>query len=147
MPDRMEWAERFQLDRRPSMKEIDRYVDDSLWPEFRRYVRETYGAEPRLEYSRCGLESGWNAKFKKGSRALATVYFRPGYATAMISVAPKDEAAAEGILLTCTESTRELYLRTPSSKMGRWLMLDMTSPEVLEDVKALLALRAKPFKK
>ena len=28
--------------------------------------------------------------------------------------------------------------------MGRWLMLDLTSPEVLEDVKALLAVRVKP---
>ena len=28
--------------------------------------------------------------------------------------------------------------------MGRWLMLDITSPEMLEDVKALLAVRVKP---
>ena len=60
----------------------------------------------------------------------------------MISVAPKDEAAAEGVLLTCTEYTRTLYRETASSKMGRWLMLDLTSPEILEDIKALLALRA-----
>ena len=83
-------------------------------------------------------------KFKKGSKALTTVYLRPGYVTAMISVAPKDEAAAEGVLLTCTEETRERYRNTASSKMGRWLMLDLTSLEVLEDVKALLALRVKP---
>ena len=46
--------------------------------------------------------------------------------------------------MTCTAYTQELYRSTASSKMGRWLMLDLTSPEVLEDVKALLALRAKP---
>ena len=97
-----------------------------------------------MEFSRCGLEPGWNLKFKKGSKALTTVYLRPGYVTAMISVAPKDEAAAEGILLTCTEATRSLYRRTASSKMGRWLMMDLTAPEILEDAKALLALRSKP---
>ena len=144
MSDAKAWARRFPIDRPPSMEELDQYADNPLWPELRRYLKDAYGAEPRMEYSRCGLEPGWNLKFKKGSKSLATVYLRPGYVTAMISVAPKDEAAAEGVLLTCTEQTRALYRSTAASKMGRWLMLDVTSPEVLEDVKALLALRAKP---
>ncbi len=97
-----------------------------------------------MEFSKCGLEPGWNLKFKKGSKALTTVYLRPGYVTAMISIAPKDEAAAEGILFACTEATRTLYQRTASSKIGRWLMMDLTAPEILEDAKALLALRSKP---
>ena len=50
------------------------------------------------------------------------------------------------MLLACTEYTRTLYQNTASSKMGRWLMVDLTSPEILEDIKALLALRAKPAK-
>lgn len=144
MSDATKWAQRFPMDRTPSMEELDRYADNPLWPELRQYLKDAYGAEPRMEYSRCGLEPGWNVKFKKGSRALTTVYLRPGYVTAMISVAPKDEAAAEGILLTCSQDTRALYRNTASSKMGRWLMLDLTSREVLEDVKALLVLRAKP---
>lgn len=144
MPDTTNWAQLFPPDRKPSSEEIDQYVDNPLWPELRRYLKDAYGAEPRTDYSRCGLEPGWNVKFKKGSKSLATVYLRPGYATAMVSVSPKDEAAAEGVLLTCTDYTRELYRNTASSKMGRWLMINLTSPEVLEDVKALLALRVKP---
>ena len=144
MQDAKTWAQRFPMDRPPSMEELDRYADNPLWPEFRQFLKDAYGAEPQPVYSRCGLEPGWNVKFKKGSKALATVYFRPGYATAMVSVAPRDEAAAEAALLTCTEYVKELYRRTSSSKMGRWLMLDLTSPEVLEDVKALLAVRVKP---
>ncbi|MCI8328184.1 MAG: DUF3788 domain-containing protein [Oscillibacter sp.] len=140
----LSWNQLFPVDQPPSMEQIDRYTDNPLWPELRQYLKEVYGAEPQPVYSRCGLEPGWNVKFKKGSKALATVYFRPGYATAMVSVAPRDEAAAEAALLTCTEYVKELYRRTSSSKMGRWLMLDLTSPEVLEDVKALLAVRVKP---
>lgn len=144
MQDAKTWAQRFPMDRPPSMEELDRYADNPLWPELRQYLKDTYGAEPRMDYSRCGLEPGWNVKFKKGSKALTTVYLRPGYVTAMVSIAPKDEAAVEGILLTCTEATRTLYQNTASSKMGRWLMLDLTSPELLEDIKALLTLRARP---
>ena len=144
MPDTKNWTQLFPMDRKPSMEELDQYADNPLWPELRQYLKDAYGAEPRMDYSRCGLEPGWNVKFKKGSKALATVYLRLGYVTAMVSVAPKDEDAAEGVLLTCTEYTRTLYRNTASSKMGRWLMIDLTSPEVLEDVKALLALRVKP---
>ena len=139
-----QWAQQFPMDHQPSMEELDCYADNALWPELRRYLKDAYGAEPRMEYSRCGLEPGWNVKFKKGSRALTTVYLRPGFVTAMVSVAPKDEAGAERVLVTCTEYTKVLYQNTASSKMGRWLMIDLTSPEILEDVKALLALRAKP---
>nr|WP_326175356.1 DUF3788 domain-containing protein [uncultured Oscillibacter sp.] len=144
MPDTKNWTQLFPMDRKPSMEELDQYADNPLWPELRQYLKDAYGAEPRMDYSRCGLEPGWNVKFKKGSKALATVYLRLGYVTAMVSVAPKDEDAAEGVLLTCTEYTRTLYRNTASSKMGRWLMIDLTSPEVLEDLKALLALRVKP---
>ena len=144
LSDTKNWAQLFPMDRQPSMEELDRYADNPLWPEFRQYLKDAYGVEPRMDYSRCGLEPGWNVKFKKGSKALTTVYLRPGYVTAMVSVAPKDEAAAEGILLTCTEATRTLYQNTASSKMGRWLMLDLTSPGLLEDIKALLTLRARP---
>lgn len=143
-PDTMKWTRLFPMDREPSVEELDQYADNPLWPELRQYLKAAYGAEPRTEYSRCGLEPGWNVKFKKGSKSLATVYFRPGYVTAMVSVSPKDEAKAEEVLLACTEYTRTLYRNTASSKMGRWLMMDLTSPEVLEDLKALLAIRAKP---
>ena len=142
--DVKKWPQLFPMNQQPSMEELDRYADNPLWPELRQYLKDAYGAEPRMDYSRCGLEPGWNVKFKKGSKALTTVYLRPGYVTAMVSIAPKDEAAAEGILLTCTEATRTLYQNTASSKMGRWLMLDLTSPGLLEDIKALLTLRARP---
>ena len=129
---------------RPTLEEIAVYVQNPVFPGFCAELMERYDCREAIEYSACGLEPGWNVKFKKGSKALTTVYLRPGYVTAMVSIAPKDEAAAEGILLTCTEATRTLYQNTASSKMGRWLMLDLTSLEVLEDVKALLALRVKP---
>lgn len=144
MPDTKNWTQLFPMDRKPSVEELDQYADNPLWPELRQYLKDAYGAGPRMDYSRCGLEPGWNVKFKKGSKALATVYLRPGYVTAMVSVAPKDEGAAEGVLLTCTEYTQTLYRNTASSKMGRWLMIDLTSSEILEDIKALLALRVKP---
>lgn len=142
----MEWTKQFSQDQAPEMAQIDRYVDSPLWEELKAFLAERYGAAPSLQYSRCGLEPGWNIKYRKGSRALCTVYVRPGYVTAMVSIGAREEDAAQGVLAACTEYTRALYGRTASSKMGRWLMIDVTTPEILEDVKALLPVRAKPVK-
>ena len=124
----MTWAELYSEAARPTLEEIDAYAHTPLWPQLRAYLAAAYGAGPRLEYS----------------KSLCTVYLRPGFVTAMVSVAPKDEEAAQMVLLTCTAETQAVYHRSAASKMGRWLMLDITSPEMLEDVKALLAVRVKP---
>ena len=137
----MSWAERYPQTTKPTPEEIDAYVDSPLWVELKAFLAEQYGTAPRTEYSRCGLEPGWNMKFKKGSRSLCTVYVRSGFVTAMVSVSPKDEDAALALLPACTAYTQDLYHRTASSKMGRWLMVDVTTPEILEDVKALMRLR------
>ena len=143
----MEWTKQFPQTQAPEMDQIDRYVGSPLWEGLKAFLAETYGAAPILQYSRCGLEPGWNVKYKKGSRALCTVYIRPGYVTAMVSIGARDEDAAQGVLAACTEYTRDLYGRTASSQLGRWLMIDVTTPEILEDVKALLLVRARPVKK
>ena len=98
----MTWAELYSEAARPTLEEIDAYAHTPLWPQLRAYLAAAYGAGPRLEYSRCGLEPGWNVKFRRGSKSLCTVYLRPGFVTAMVSVAPKDEEAAQMVLLTCT---------------------------------------------
>ena len=138
----MTWAERYPAATPPTLEEIGTYVQNPLWQQLCAGLAEDYRAAPRLEYSRCGMEPGWNAKFRRGSKALCTVYFRPGFVTAMVSIAPRDEEAAQAVLSACTEGTRAVYQRTPASKMGRWLMLDVVSPEVLADVQALIRLRA-----
>ena len=61
----------------------------------------------------------------------------------MVSIGAREENAAQLVLLACTAYTREVYQHTAASQMGRWLMLDVTSPEVLADVKARVNLRAK----
>ena len=85
----MTWAELYSEAARPTLEEIDAYAHTPLWPQLRAYLAAAYGAGPRLEYSRCGLEPGWNVKFRRGSKSLCTVYLRPGFVTAMVSVAPK----------------------------------------------------------
>lgn len=48
---------------------------------------------------------------------------------------------AELLLSACTEYVRNLYWNTKPFNGGRWLMVSVTSGEVMEDVKNLVDLR------
>lgn len=65
-----------------------------LWMELQAYLEKELHAASRVEYSRCGMEPGWNVKFKQGGRSLCTVYMRRGYVTAMVSIGAREENAA-----------------------------------------------------
>ena len=52
------WHELFPLDREPTMEDITGYIDHPLWDAFTAFIDKSYGAKPRIEYSRCGGAPG-----------------------------------------------------------------------------------------
>ena len=48
------WHELFPLDREPTMEDIARLYRPSPVGRVHRVRRRSYGAKPRIEYSRCG---------------------------------------------------------------------------------------------
>lgn len=138
------WHELFPVDREPSMEDVADYVANPLWDAFIRFVDEAYGAQPRIEYSRCGAAPGWNVKYKARGRALCTVYPHDGFFICMVSVGSKEKDEAEALLATADPYVRALYERSADSSMGRWLMMEVTSEDILRDAEALMLLRAAP---
>ena len=141
------WHELFPVDREPSMEDIAAHIDNPLWDAFTAFVDETYGAQPRIECSRCGGAPGWNVKYTARGRALCTVYPRDGFFICMVSVGSKEKDEAEALLPACDPYVRVLYERSADSSMGRWLMIEVTSEAILRDAEALMMLRAAPKKK
>ena len=112
------WHELFPLDREPTMEDIAGYIDHPLWDAFTAFIDESYGAKPRIEYSRCGGAPGWNVKYKARGRALCTVYPRDGFFICMVSVGSKEKDEAEALLATADPYVRALYERSADSSMA-----------------------------
>ena len=53
-------------------------------------------------------------------------------------------AQAEALLPALSAYTRELWRAARPMNSVRWLSLEVSSPQVLEDVKALLSVKQKP---
>lgn len=126
----------------PSDGEMSAYINDPLWDDLCGYMAETYRAEPKFEFSRCSWEAGWNIKFKKGGRALCTVYPRENYFTVMVVIGRKEKVALERELPTFCDEIQQIYRETKEGNGQRWLMIDLEDEDAkYSDVKRLLELR------
>lgn len=144
----MEWSLRFNSDNKPDEKQISEFINNPLWENLCSYLESTYNVSPHIEYSRCSAQPGWNVKYKKSGRSLCTLYPEEGSFISMVSIGSKEAVEAELMLNTCTSYIRQLYEKTANFNGSRWLMIQVSSEEILEDVKALTGLRvAKPKKK
>lgn len=142
----MKWNEQYSKEQEPTLDAIADYIQSPLWHSLRSFLEESYGVLPSVEYSRCAAAPGWNVKYKRGSRALCTLYPRAGYFTCMVSVGRKETVQAELLLPSFDPYLQALYQKADVFNGGRWLMIDVISELVLENVKELIQLRVKPTK-
>ena len=140
----MSWFQRYPKSQQPTLEQISDYIAIPLWGELCAWAEKAYQIEPKVEHSTCSGAPGWNVKYKKGGRALCTLYPDEGQFTALITVGAKEAPEAELLLPTCSDYIRELFAHTQTMNGARWLMIRVTDARVLEDVKKLIRLRVVP---
>lgn len=140
----MEWNKLFNKNNNPDWGDISSYIDNSLWGKLNNYLQHAYEIKPELSYSNCSAQPGWNIKYKKSAKSLCTLYPEKGYFIALIVIGNKEELEADLMAPRLTKYVEELYRNTRSMKMGRWLMINVTDEDILEDVISLIKLRVKP---
>lgn len=141
----MDWNLLFKYENRPSMEEIKGFVGkaEPIWEDLTCYIEANYGVKAHIEYSKCSGQPGWNVKYKKGAKALCTLYPMPDSLIALVVIGTKEENAVaqavhSGML---TPYVKDLYQRTTFSAMGKWLMIQVDDDEIARDVKTLMAIR------
>lgn len=137
----MNWNERYPPMIQPELSQISAHVGSPLWVDLCTHLEQAYGVSPQVQHSNCSGAPGWNVKYKRNSRALCTLYPSGGYFTAMVSVGRREATEAELMLCTCTDYLRDLYWSAKPWNGGRWLMIEVRTPEILEDVKRMIGLR------
>ena len=138
----MNWYEWYGPDRAPSLEEVAAFVKSGLWGSARGEIESGFKVTPRLEYSGCAGQKGWNIKYKKGGRSLCTLYPMDGYFISLVVIGRREEECMPQILPSLGEQTQALYGRTPFSLGGRWLMMTVNDESSLQDLLSLVKLRA-----
>ena len=140
----MSWVTSYPKSDKPFLEQIAGFIASPLWQDFCAYVEGEYKVTPMVEYSKCSAAPGWNVKYKKGGRSLCTLYPHEGYFTCLVCIGAKEVMGAELVLPICTDYTRAIYEKAGSMNGTRWLMVDVTGEDILEDAKRLLLVREKP---
>lgn len=139
----MNWIELFPRTAQPSLAEIGKTLQNPLWDALTAHLDEGYGIVPNIEYSVCSGAPGWNVKYRKGGRSLCVLYPNPAFFTCLVCIGAREQMEAELLLTACTEYTRALYESSGGVNGTRWMMLAVTSADILEDAKALISTRTK----
>lgn len=142
----MKWSELYYNNKMPSFEDIERYIGEGapLWLELLSYIEKAYQVQPKMTYSKCAAQPGWNVKYQKSGKSLCTLYPMKGFFIALVVVGAKEETEVELALEMFTPYVADLYRSTSFSCGGHWLMIEIKEKGVLNDVKSLIAMRVKP---
>ncbi len=144
----MKWNERFNENQMPSYEDIKQYIGDaaSTWSELFSYIEETYQVQPKMTYSKCSAQPGWNIKCQKSGKSLCTLYPMEGYFISLVVVGAKEQDEVEMMLETFSPYVTELYRKASFACGGRWLMIEVKDKAVIKDIMTLMAIRVRPKK-
>lgn len=70
----MEWSRRFPQNVQPNLEQIAAFAGTPLWAELCTWLETEWNVRPLVQYSSCSGAKGWNVKYRKGGRALCTLY-------------------------------------------------------------------------
>lgn len=116
-----------ELNHTPTEYEMSDYINNNLWDDFCDYLKEKYHIHPL---------------FKKGSRAVCTVYPRQGYFCIMIVVGTKEKAGFEEMMHSLSDDIIQIYRDTREWNGQRWLLIDLEDDDKnYQDVKRKIDLR------
>lgn len=145
----MKWNEQFNINREPSYEDIKQYIGEGepIWSELLSNIEKAYHVQPKMTYSKCSAQPGWNLKYRKSGKSLCTLYPMEGYFIGLVVVGVKEVEQAEMELGRFTPYVQGLYRKTAFSCGGRWLMIEVKDKSVINDIQSLIAIRVKPKRK
>lgn len=111
------------------------------WQALNTFIQERYRSHPKITYSKCSAQPGWNVKYQKAGKSICTLYPEPRRFIVLVVVTLAMVPLIEAI---AAQLEPELLAIVKSAKPFNgtlWLMLPVESDGMLESVKELLLLK------
>lgn len=111
------------------------------WRELTAFLAGNLGAKAQIAYSVCSGQPGWNLKYKKGGKALCTLYPEKDYFTALVVLGQEDRALFDTVREDYGSYITGLYDKCRLFNGTKWLMIEVTDAQSLAEVENLIALK------
>jgi hypothetical protein len=126
----------------PTDAEVQKAVGSKLsfWQELIRDIREKYPSQEDFKFL-YGKDYGWAVRFRIKGQLLISLYPSHDGFTAQINLSSEAIETAQGMKLGT--NAQQAIARAYPYPEGRWLFITVESPNDLQDIQQLLALRVK----
>ena len=135
----MKWNELFNKDNQPTMEDVAKYFGSfkSNWINLLDFFESAYKCRPKLTYSGCGMKSGWNIKFQKGSAAFGTWYPQPNAFDVMFTWSYTLNLGMLALPYLTSYIKDKVIKADDFMKNGRWIMFHADSVKIVNDYKMM----------
>ena len=127
-----------------TFEELSGYIEEpalSWWIDLNSFLQNQYKAKPKMSYSKCTMQRGWNVKYQKSGKSLCTLY--PENESFIVLIVIKLD------LVPIIEALEDKFepevmnvVRSARPFNGtKWLMIKVESEAVLKNVRELLVLK------
>jgi hypothetical protein len=129
----------------PTMEETLATVGSKrgLWEDLIQFIADKYRA--RGDFKFYGKNYGWALRFRKGGKALVSLY--PGQDSLVVQLIIGPTQAEEAFRLTLGKNARKALEDAHPYPEGRWLFIGVESGQDLADVQRLLMAKARPVQR
>lgn len=138
------WLAAFPKEVEPTYAEILAFLPE---PEYliriTKQLTEHYEPKQVISYSGEKGYDGWNLKFRKYGGNILTVYIRDTYITVLIVVNEQDDDLVVPMMQVMSAEFQKQYQAVKPFRGSRWIMLDVVTEPVVEDVIFLAEVRTK----
>jgi hypothetical protein len=125
---------------RPTTEEIFAAIGPSrpLWEGLARFIADNYRVQQDLGFY--GKNYGWALRFRKGGKALLSLY--PGREEFTVQIILGEAQVEEALGLALGQNVRKAIEDAHPYPEGRWLFIKVASKHDLDQVKQLLTVKA-----
>ncbi len=111
------------------------------WQEINAFIQQKYGVSPKVTYSKCTAQQGWNVKYQKSGKSICTLY--PEKESFIVLVVIKLELVGmiENMASFYESAVMEIVRGARPFNGTKWLMIPVTSPRILKNVQDLLVFK------
>lgn len=129
----------------PTREEIDAALGASAshWQALLDFIETSFAIPPVFSFG--GKNYGWNLWYKKGGKALTTLYPQKDHFIAQVVLGK--EQVEKALALELDEKVSRILRETPQFHDGRWLFIPVMSETDAADVEQLLLVKRRPARK
>lgn len=127
-----------------AFEELFSYIEEpalSWWLDLNAFLQNTYKAKPKMSYSKCSMQKGWNVKYQKSGKSLCTLYPEKENFIVLIVIKMEMIPIIDDMKNDFEPAVLDVVKSARPFNGTKWLMIRVESAAILKNVRELLVLK------